>query len=386
MITVRMRRSPRAKRCRSAGLSSRATADASSGCTAVMIDTAKSPCGSWKNAYAPRYDERAAGLAVRQDEHDPQRDLVRDHVADRPTGQPEHGLHRGVSQRGYEVEPDPGSPQRRPQHEGHRGDARRRTEPDEQQQPGVVQYALDGDRPRREPREREEQCDDDDVVEHRRERGGGEATARLQQRGRERDQAVEEHLRHEAAQEVGCELALVRDVVARNIDRVQADDQRREQLTDDRDADEGEHRDRDDRAGGFVVAVLEVRDEERNQRRGEHAAEQELVDDVRGLVRVAVDAGEGRHTERVRDRRDAEEARRRVTSAVPTPTTALDRRIRPVSGRRSPGVVSAARLTGSRGRDHCSGAPAAPPPPDVEAPPCREEEHGADHRARCRRC
>ena len=52
---------------------------------------------------------------------------------------------------------------------------------------------------------------------------------------------------------------------------------------------------------------LEVPHEQRHEGRGEHAAEQQLVDDVGGLVGVAVRARERAGAERVRDRGDADE-------------------------------------------------------------------------------
>ena len=52
---------------------------------------------------------------------------------------------------------------------------------------------------------------------------------------------------------------------------------------------------------------LVVLDVERHERRGEDAAEQQLVDDVRRRVRDVVDVGEAREAER-RERGDAEEA------------------------------------------------------------------------------
>ena len=102
------------------------------------------------------------------------------------------------------------------------------------------------------------------------------------------------------------------------------------------------------------------------------AAEQQLVDDVRRLVRVAVDAGERRDAERVRDRRDAQEAGDARRARCRRPTTALDRsRLRvsvaPPARGRPPG--SRAHAVGSRA------APPAPPPPDVAAPPDGEEDH-----------
>ena len=56
-----------------------------------------------------------------------------------------------------------------------------------------------------------------------------------------------------------------------------------------------------------VVVALVVLDVERDERRGEDAAEQQLVDDVRRRVRDVVDVGEPREAERG-ERGDAQEA------------------------------------------------------------------------------
>ena len=98
---------------------------------------------------------------------------------------------------------------------------------------------------------------------------------------------------------------------------------------------EREHRDGEDRARRVVVVALEVAHEQRDERRGEHAAEQQLVDDVRRLVGVAVDAGERatpsayaiaatrrnpvRRESRCRARRPRSTARRRRVPWRPTP-------------------------------------------------------------------
>ena len=51
-ITSAASRMPRESCARSAARSPRVAALASSGVNVVMSDTANSPCGSWKNAYA----------------------------------------------------------------------------------------------------------------------------------------------------------------------------------------------------------------------------------------------------------------------------------------------------------------------------------------------
>ena len=73
------------------------------------------------------------------------------------------------------------------------------------------------------------------------------------------------------------------------------------------DHEQREHRHRGDRAHCVFVVGFEVLHEQRHEGRGEHATEQELVDDVGGFVRVAVGAGERGHPERVRECGDPHE-------------------------------------------------------------------------------
>ena len=87
--------------------------------------------------------------------------------------------------------------------------------------------------------------------------------------------------------------------------RVQVDDQGGEDHAEHRDHDEGEHRGGHDRVRRLPVVPLEVPHELRDERRGEDPADEQLVDDVRRLVGVRVDAGDRGDAERVRDRRDA---------------------------------------------------------------------------------
>ena len=68
----------------------------------------------------------------------------------------------------------------------------------------------DGDGPSASCGSRTKIAIDDDVVEHGCERGRREPAARVEHRGRERGEAVEEHLRHEQPQQRGRELLLLR--------------------------------------------------------------------------------------------------------------------------------------------------------------------------------
>ena len=109
-----------------------------------------------------------------------------------------------------------------------------------------------------------------------------EPTPRVEHGGRQRGDAVEEHLRHEETQEVGRELLLRGDgsrpctfsVYSSTIQgastmpmTVMRDEQTIATVK--------------IALGGVVVVRLEVLHEQRDEGRGEHAAEQQLVDDVR---------------------------------------------------------------------------------------------------------
>ena len=130
----------------------------------------------------------------------------------------------------------------------------------------------------------------------------------LSSAGRERGEAVEEDLRHEAAQPRRWRArAARRPVGPSTLERVDAHDQRREHDAHDGDDEQRDGGDRDDRVRGLFVVSAEVAHEQREQGRGEDAAEEQLVEDVRRLVRVRVDAGDLGGPERVRDRGDAPE-------------------------------------------------------------------------------
>ena len=200
------------------------------------------------------------------------------------------------------------APEGREERQRHHRDAGGRAEADEEHECVVVEHAAHRERAAGDVREREEHRDDHDVVQHRRERGGKEVSTRVEYRGGERDDAVEEHLRHEQPQQRRRQFLLRSDVRAVHVEGVEVDDPRRGHHADDGDRGEREDRDGEDRARGVVVTGLEVFDEEWNQGGGEHTAEQELVDDVGRLVGVAVGAGECGRAERVRDGCDPHEA------------------------------------------------------------------------------
>ena len=66
--------------------------------------------------------------------------------------------------------------------------------------------------------------------------------------------------------------------------------------------DEHRHRGTEDRRRGIVVVAFVRVDEQRHERRGEHAAEDQLEHDVGRVVGDVVGVGEHRAAERVRER------------------------------------------------------------------------------------
>ena len=80
----------------------------------------------------------------------------------------------------------------------------------------------------------------------------------LRQRGRERGEAVEHHLRQEPQREDRHHVKLRGAFGAGCVERVEARDERREQHRDRRQHREHRHRDGEQRRRGVVVAVLEV--------------------------------------------------------------------------------------------------------------------------------
>ena len=251
--------------------------------------------------------ERAPGRSVPEHGDHEQRDLIGDHVADGPPRDAHEGAHGRMTKRGKVTQVHVRAVQRRQQREGHHDDARRRAEPHEQEEPVVVEYPSYRQRSGGDAGQCEEHRDDDDVVEDRSERRGREAPSGIEHRGRERRDAVEQHLRHEEPQQVSCQRLLLRTIRSVYAQGVEVDDPGREEYPDHRDREENENRNREDRGGRIVVVRLEVPDEQRHEGRGEDAPQEQLVDDVGRLVRVAVRARQCGDAERIGDRRDAHE-------------------------------------------------------------------------------
>ena len=202
-------------------------------------------------------------------------------------------------------------PQSGEQHEAHRRDPRGRSEAEQRELARVAADAPHVDplasRPRGHVCEREQDADHEHVVEHRRVRGRDEAAVRVEQRGRERGEAVEHHLRQEPQREDGHHVQLCGPFGPGSVEREQPGDERREDHRDPGEDGEHRHRDGEDRGGRPVVVVLELLDEQRHERRRQNAAEEELVDDVGRGVGDVVGVGEARPADRVGEHGDAEE-------------------------------------------------------------------------------
>ena len=154
------------------------------------------------------------GHAAGQDGDDEEGDLVGQHEAERPPAQAGHGAQRVVA--GVPVpaqQPEVGAAQARDERHALEDDPERGAEPEEDELGVVLLHA--GQRraaagPQPEP---DQDADADDVVDDRRPGDGDEAAAGVEQRGRQREEAVGGDLDHEPAQEPGGHLALEQDAV-----------------------------------------------------------------------------------------------------------------------------------------------------------------------------
>ena len=195
--------------------------------------------------------------------------------------------------------------QRRDQHQRHRGDAGGRSDGEGPAQ-AIVELDV-GELPGA-VGERQQGGDDDEVGQHRAPRRGEEAPAGVERGVGEPGGAVEEDLQqeHPGQQRADALDQLGVDAFVR-VDRVQPEDQRGGEH-----GDGGEHRHRrqrdgDDDVGRLLVVAFEELREQRHQRGREHAADQQLVDDVRCLVADQVDVGEGALADDVAEHHDAEQ-------------------------------------------------------------------------------
>ena len=136
--------------------------------------------------------------------------------------------------------------------------------------------------------ELEQDGDGDDVVEHRHVGDEGEAPHGVQHRSHQADRPVAEQLDGEEPEEVRRDLPFGSQSGCMCADGVQVDDERRRQEEHDGGAEEDHAREGHDSRDRVLRLVAWARrqpmNELRDERRRQHAAEHEVVDDVRRVV------------------------------------------------------------------------------------------------------
>ena len=249
----------------------------------------------------PRFGEVA--------DHD-QRDLVGRHETDRPERQPQQATDRGVAELEHRPEPEPGVEHGGDEHDRHRGDAECGPEAEGVLEAVVAEHVVEHPFGRPGIRQRQERGDDDHVGQDRAPRRGEEPAPAVEERVRQPDEAVEQDLDQEDPRQRGADGAEHVGVdVGSDVNRVHPEDQRR---GDDGDHGECQHqqdRHAQDDVGGPLVVVLVEGGEQWHERGRQDATEQQLVHDVRRLVRQAVGVGQCGLTEDVGEGDDAEQAR-----------------------------------------------------------------------------
>ena len=195
--------------------------------------------------------------------------------------------------------------------------------------------------------EPQQDCDAHEVVgdghPHRRH----EAAPRVEQCGGESDEPVEGDLGHEPPEQRSGDVLLAPQVRGsqhpfRMVERREGvDDERCADEEEDRGADEDHRRDRHDgrdRAPCLLVRARgEAVDEHRDEGRREHAAEDDVVEHVRGRVGQVVAVGKAEEAEHVSEREDPQytgEARHGGTAGHPERGALEDGRGAPVLGAR----------------------------------------------------
>jgi hypothetical protein len=150
--------------------------------------------------------------------------------------------------------------------------------------------------------------DDDEVVEHRRPHRRAEPAAGVERGAHHRAGAVEQHLRQEVPREHDGEVALG---LGHRVGQVEVDDERRGDHQQHRGAAEGQHHEGEQPLrvrGPAVGVVLGGADEQRHDDGGEHAAQQQLVDDVGRGVGDVVGQRQALHAQHGPDDGGAQEA------------------------------------------------------------------------------
>ena len=160
--------------------------------------------------------------------------------------------------------------------------------------------------------EGQEDGDGDDVVEDRGKGRGGEAAGSVQHGSHQADRSVGEQLGREQAQQISRHLTLRDDAGAVAADGVQVDDPRSRK--EEHDCGAEKHAGRQSQHGGYRFNCLLLRasrqagDEDRDERRREDAAENEVVNDVRCVVGEVERVGKRRVPERVDRDEDAQQS------------------------------------------------------------------------------
>ena len=245
-------------------------------------------------------DERVVvALVVRQQEHDgEERELVGDHVAERPAREADDPLHDRVTEPGQEAQLVIAVADRPHHRDDHRRDAggRAETEPQDGRQvalPGLEDHVValelhpdDGERD-----------DGHEIRQDRRERSGAVPPRRVQVGRRQAGDRVEEDLRQHQVQQIGDDLQLdergcvVAALGGEPAVQVVVDRERRGQGQEGQERG-GDEPDRDQNRRRLGVVLLPRPDEQRDERGRQHPADHELEHEVRRGVRLGVEVGE----------------------------------------------------------------------------------------------
>ena len=206
------------------------------------------------------------------------------------------------------TEREPRASHRGQQHQRHRGDAGGGAEAECPAEPVVRQHVgeIPGGRPG--VRERQQRRDDDQVRQDRAPGGSEEPASAVQECIGESGEAIEEDLDQEDSGECGADrpVQVVVDILG-DVDRVEPEDQRGGQHRDGGEPGHEHDRHRDHHVGGLVVVLLDERREQRNERCRQQSAEQQVVDDVRGLVGEEVGVAQRRLAEHIGEHGDPEQ-------------------------------------------------------------------------------
>ena len=238
-------------------------------------------------------------LVVRQQEHHgEERELVGDHVAERPSREPDDSLHDRVTEPGQEPQLVVAVAHRPHHRDDHRRDAGCRTETEPQDGGQVALSGIEDHVVALELHPDDGERDDGhEIRQDRSERSGAVPPRRVQVGRRQAGDCVEEDLRQHQVQQIGDDLQL--DERGRGVAALGGEPA--VQVVVDREGrgegQEGQERgrdesDRDQDRRRLGVVLLPGPDEQRDERRRQHPADHELEDEVRRRVRLGVEVGE----------------------------------------------------------------------------------------------